>query len=78
MLRLLVGFIAGVVATFMFFLSGYGDRVSEWARKAETVAQEIQRVEKDTRGARDLARSISQGINAETTQEAIPPVNKSD
>ncbi len=78
MLRLLAGFIAGVVATFMFFLSGYGDRLTDWAKKAEVVAQEIQKVEKDTEGARNFARSLGKTLDSKQDKKESPVKEKSD
>ncbi len=73
MLRLMAGFVAGVAATFMFFLSGYGDRISDWARKAEVVAQEIQRIEKETQGAREIARSVSKSLSQDKNESENNP-----
>jgi glycerol dehydrogenase-like iron-containing ADH family enzyme len=78
MLRLVAGFVAGVVATFMFFLSGYGDRLADWAKKAEVVAQEIQKIEKETEGARNFARSLGKTLNSEQDKKESPAKEKPD
>jgi glycerol dehydrogenase-like iron-containing ADH family enzyme len=78
MLRLIAGFVAGVAATFVFFLSGYGERVSEWAKKAEVIAEEIQTLEKETQGARELARSLSKSMISQKEKQKEESQHKSD